>query len=392
MASRSSASEAVKTASFNDIDEYTLAHIFQYLSFTERTKVERVCKRWKMTSREHSYLYSTRLTIGSDTGEFPDLNKSILENESNLKKILRYRCNHIQDVNFARKCRRILSTRAIPQLSLWCPKLKRLDAQYLMVSNGNLTNLVAGCPKLEELLLCWNPLISEDQLGEFFSGAKCLKRFSVKYETSMTGKCLLKLAPGILESLQIEDGISFLLTPEIAAFLAPSLIRFSYSENCRVYKQNLENIKQLRNLRRLLIRVDPGQLTKDLLKNILRSCPLLEAVDLGKSLMGEQDHDITLLLNLPNLKELTIMSKMPAGEDVLMNKSFEKIERMTLGCSRRMNSEAYRNLIDRLPALKYFSVCSCSLDQRVPWVVDAAGVLGRNVIVEIYLHNVSITV
>ena len=89
----------------------------------------------------------------------------------------------------------------------------------------------------------------------------------------------------------------------------------------------------------------PGQLTKDLLNNIVRSCPLLEAVDLGKSLIDEPDYDVTLLLNLPNLKELTIMSEMPAAKDMLMNKSFEKIERLTLGCSVTMNYPLLRKLL-----------------------------------------------
>ena len=387
MASTNSASEAVSTPSFNDIDEYTLAHIFQYLSLVERTKVERVCKLWKTTSREHGYLYSKRLTIGFDTGRFPFLSKSVQENESYLKKILCYHCKYIEDVNFTRDCRHAFHTEAIMLLTQWCPKLKRLDAQYLMVSNRSLTNLVKGCQILEELILGGISRISENHLGEFLSGAKRLKRFSVIDQICMSGKCLLKLTPGILESLHIEGCRFFHLTPEIAAFLAPSLTRFSFIGNSWNYTQNLENITQLPNLRRLLIHVGPGQLTKYLLNNIVQNCSLLEAVDLGKSLMGYEDHDFTVLLNLPNLKELTIMSKIPAGKDLLMNKPYEKIERLTLGCSKTMNIELYRNLIDQLPALKYFSACSCSLDRHAPWVLDAPGVLGKNLIVRIYLHK-----
>ena len=95
-------------------------------------------------------------------------------------------------------------TRRRSQLLLWCPKLKRLNAQYLIVSYDNLTNLVAGCPNLEELILGWNPRISENHMGIFFAEAKRLKQFSGRHQTSMTGKFLLKLAPGILESLHIE--------------------------------------------------------------------------------------------------------------------------------------------------------------------------------------------
>ena len=390
MASTSSASQAVKSPSFNDIDEYTLAYIFQYLSLIERTKVERVCKRWKTTSREHGHMYSKRLTIGSDTGEISEY-KSYQENKSNLQKILRYRGRYIEDVNSTFDCRHTFFRSVITLVSQWCPKLKRLDAQYMMVTSQNLRNLVKGCPYLEELILGENPRISEDELGKFFSAAKRLKRFSVTYQMSITGKCLLKLTPGILESLYIADCSFFHLTPDIAAFLAPSLTRFCLIGEYRKYKQNLKNIAQLPNLRRLSIRVHRSQLTKCLLNDILRSCSMLEAVDLGRSLVEKYDHDIAFLSSLPNLKELTIMSKMPGAENMLMNKSFEKIERLTLGCSRTMNAETYRSLIDRLPALKYFSVCDCSLSLNVPWVVDAPGVLGRNLTVEIYWHNVTFT-
>ena len=297
--------------------------------------------------------------IGSDTGKLPQEGKSLVENVSDLEKILRYRCKFILDVSFTKKCRNALYTQAITLL-LWCPKLKRLNAQYLIVSYDNLTNLVAGCPNLEELILGWNPRISENHMGKFFAEAKRVKQFSGRHQTSMTGKFLLKLAPGILESLHIEECISLLLTPEIATFLAPSLTRFSYSGYSREYTQNLESITHLPNLRWLLIRVGPGQLTKDLLNNIVQSCPLLEAVDLGKSLIDEPDYDVTLLLNLPNLKELTIMSEMPAAKDMLMNKSFEKIERLTLGCSVTMNYPLLRKLLI-LNGYIFFITLICSL-------------------------------
>ena len=64
---------------------------------------------------------------------------------------------------------------------------------------------------------------------------------------------LLNLASGMLESLQIEKCRSFHLIPEIAAFLAPTLTKFSYSGDSSIYTQDLENITQRPNLRRLLI-------------------------------------------------------------------------------------------------------------------------------------------
>ena len=145
-------------------------------------------QRLETTSREYGHLHAKCLTISSGTGEF-SATKSKQENKFKLIKIVRDCCKYIDGVNFTRDCMCIFNTMEVVNLlSLCCPKLKRLDAEYMMVSNSNWINLVKGCPNLEELILADTSLwkINEDQLGEFFSGAKCLKRFCVKDEGSMT--------------------------------------------------------------------------------------------------------------------------------------------------------------------------------------------------------------
>ena len=318
----SSAAAAKSQITINDLDDDSLAIIFNKLPYWTRLNIESVCMRWRDVSETNWSMYSKHLIINDETDDtFPPLyNDAPEENKKILEKILQQRGRYIDEITISRgndDFRELFEEGTIKRIVECCPKLKHLNTYQDLLDDDWL-----ACTNLETLKIVSS--LDFDGVRELFRVNKRLRRLEI-IASHNRARDFDHLDAGQLEILHIRGCPEFVFTARVADKLAESLVELNYM-NCDGVTGGLRHLSKLHNLRSLILNIKCRQFKTQFIVDIARNCQKLERITLYAFVIDAYNLNfIPLLFNLPGLKSLVLILnkyKMPYEElDTLFRKA-----------------------------------------------------------------------
>ena len=355
----------------NQLNDYSLVHIFQFLPYTDRTRIELVSKRLREVSLRSWPQYARSnpcLEIGTDTGSFPHRLKRV--NVQMFKQILTQRGTHLTEISFAEGCRKKLAGLGVIEMVIkYCPLIRKINAENMLISSVDLAAL-ATSSQIESLGLGCGCGWQDLDLKPVLEANKSLRHLTIWTEKNFTGKSLEYLEPDVLETLRIFKCPFFRFNVSSIQRFAYSLKELSITYDCYTDTPNLAHVPELKNLRKLKLIGQPCVMEEHLvsvLHHISRNCLKLELVDLGEICFMARDNDIGPLLTLPELREIVITGQTNITRKMFVDKTLGKLESLTMPCCW-LTEEDYENLANRLPKLKVLKVCDCVVRRESKWL------------------------
>ena len=334
--STSSPATAKNQLTINDLDDDSLAVIFNKLPYIDRARVENVCQRWCDVVKPNWCTYSKRLRIGEDTGDFLPSYDNTTEKENILEMILQQSGPYLEEITFKRSipfCREF-SMGTIKWIAEFCPNLKRLYTGSLMLNDDDWL----ACNNLEAFSFS-SAQQKDGKLGGLFRRNKRLRRLHISFNFRLTASDFDHLDPGQLDFLQIEYCHCFEFTAEVVHKLSESLVELRYSTIQCSTPPNLEHLGKLKKLRSLDLAVRMESLKIEFIADLVENCRKLECLFLAISV--DHTYDLIVyapLFDLPYLRRLVII----------------------LGDEDEMPCEERDRLLQRAAHLEFFVIDTCA--------------------------------
>ena len=320
----SSAAAAKSQITINNLDDDSLAIIFNKLLYRDRVGIESVFKRWRDVSKANWGTYSKHLIIDDDINIFPSLHNDNPEKNKNiLEKVLKRRGRYLEEITIFHCVDGVwqrFEVGTIKRIVECCPKLKRLTTAF---QNLNEDDWIA-CTNLEALSTLGDTSLFNG-LNELLRRNKRLRQLKVIADWKFLARDFDHLDPGQLEILLIKNCPKFVFTAELTNKLAESLIALNYA-NFPGVTGGLRHLSKLQNLRSLILNIKCRQFKTQFIVDIARNCQKLERITLYAFVIDAYNLNfIPLLFNLPCLKSLVLILnkyEMPYEElDTLFRKA-----------------------------------------------------------------------
>ncbi|XP_014209865.1 F-box/LRR-repeat protein 3-like [Copidosoma floridanum] len=197
-------------AEIHKLNDDCLIHIFSYLPIVDRIVVERVCRRWKVLSKQ-SWSTFKKLDLMNSTWGFGkpktrgvELDRVKFNNFASeiidtpiLRKVL-LRCGQfLTHIDISLSTDR-LNVSTLTIIGKMCPNLQYIST--LTVTPAGIKALTESCKEIETLSLgrCSNSC--DNDLSQLFQKNKKLRYLRIM-QNAMTGKCLLNLPADSIETV-----------------------------------------------------------------------------------------------------------------------------------------------------------------------------------------------
>lgn len=326
--------ESAAEDGINRLNDDCLHHIFTFLDFRNRIRVEQVCKKWQRVS-----LSMWRSIHYLDLNEFCTSNSKPLTMKI-LEQLLR-RCNgNVRSINLC-DATHSLSGHTLPLIAMYCPNVENIKVSLLNIGNRSLAHFAMLCTKLKSLSFNECLYFSDHDMTLLLSRSKELNTLDLTKSMRISGSCLSRIT-GPLQTLSLDRCSS--ITPQnlisglntISATLTklslsacsalgcndvsrivqttPNLTSLSLCDNFPLFNnKSLLPIGQLVKLEKLNLSQNPA-VNDGVVQAIVYGCKELKLLNLSgvfTGSMGNRDNSLTevgisLLVKLNKLTDLNI--------------------------------------------------------------------------------------
>ncbi|XP_058963941.2 F-box/LRR-repeat protein fbxl-1-like isoform X2 [Pocillopora verrucosa] len=364
------------------LNEYTMLHIFLYLSPKDRIRIERVCRRWRLLAIKSWH----RITHLDFQGVFTSFKGMGGLTDEVLWSILRRGCQNLTSLDLSQSPH-FLTEFAVLCIGKQCKLLTELDLSGVKVSTSSLKNLSQSCKQLEKITLHRCHRVGEKALWWLFKNCQKLRHVNLEGNKSVRGQCFFMLPPAC-ENLYLKDctqltdkGMIYIgdkcknlriinvsgcitLTDEGVLQLTQhccmieSLV-FSQAGN-NVTSQGLQNIANLSLLKELDLSKN-AVVNDELLFSIGRSCIHLKFLNLD-SCEGEiTDAGLQCLISCYQLFSLVIsyLTRI-TDESVIHLSSNGTLERLVARACPGLTDKSIESLLQSCGQLTILDVSGCS--------------------------------
>lgn len=181
------------------LNEYTMLHIFSYLSAKDRIRVERVCRRWRLLAIK-SWHHTTHLDF---QGVFTSFKGVGGLSDEVLWSILRRGCQNLKSLDLSLSPH-FLTEFAVLCIAKQCKSLKELNISRVDVNTSSLKALSKSCSHLEKITLQKCYRVGEKALWWLFKNCKKLSHINLEGNKSLKGQCFFMLPP-TCENLHLKE-------------------------------------------------------------------------------------------------------------------------------------------------------------------------------------------
>lgn len=268
-----------------------LIHIFLQLPIVDRIRIERVCKRWRMLSKESWHSVKQLDLSSSMWGALPGSEHRGI-NTSTLRKVL-LRCGpYLNEIDLSQMSSPLnLSTLTI--VGKLCPNLQRIDVTGLTVSTSGILSLTNNCHDIVKFSLGSTTHICDMDLQKLFKANRKLRYFRLVLG-KISGRCL-NYVP--LETME-----------EIVLDRCTSLHEYSLTKA----------IAKLQNLKSITIS-KCFDISGDVIQAISVNCTALKTLELSSISALLQPSDMLPIAELSNLEVLRIDKNPVVTDELLIN-------------------------------------------------------------------------
>jgi len=172
------------------LNEYTMLHIFSYLTAKDRIRIERVCRRWRLLAIK-SWHHTTHLDFQGAFTSFKGIGG--LTDEV-LWSILRRGCHNLKSLDLSLSPH-FLTEFAILCIAKQCKLLKELNISGVDVNTSSMKALSKSCSHLEKITLQKCYRLGEKALWWLFKNCKNLNHVNLEGNKSLKGQCFFMLPP-----------------------------------------------------------------------------------------------------------------------------------------------------------------------------------------------------
>lgn len=181
------------------LNEYTMLHIFCYLSPKDRIRVERVCRQWRLLAIK-SWHHITHLDF---KGAFTAFKGAGGLTDEILWSILRRGCQNLKSLDLSLSPH-FLTEFAILCIAKKCKTLKELNISGVDVGTSSIKALSISCTQLEKVTIQKCFRLGEKGLWWLFKNCKKLCSINLEGKQSLKGQCFFMLPP-TCKSLHLKD-------------------------------------------------------------------------------------------------------------------------------------------------------------------------------------------
>lgn len=364
------------------LNEYTMLHIFLYLSPKDRIRVERVCRRWRLLAIKSWH----RITHLDFQGVFTSFKGVGGLTDEVLWSILRRGCQNITSLDLSQSPH-FLTEFAVLCIGKQCKLLKELDLSGVKVSTSSLKNLSQSCKQLEKITLHRCHRVGEKALWWLFKNCQKLRHVNLEGSKSVRGQCFFMLPPSC-ENLYLEDctqltdkGMIYIgdkcknlrsisisgcitLTDEGILQLTQhccmteSLVFSKAGHN--VTSQGLQNIANLSLLKELDLSKNTV-VNDELLFSIGRSCIHLKFLNLDSCEGDITDAGLQCLVSCYQLSSLVISYLPRITDESVIRLAFNgTLEKLVARACAGLTDKSFESLLQHCGQLTILDVCGCS--------------------------------
>ncbi|XP_026667916.1 F-box protein SKIP2-like [Ceratina calcarata] len=268
-----------------------LIHIFLQLPIVDRIRIERVCKRWRILSKE-SWHSVKKLDLSSSMwGTLPG-SKHREINTSTLRKVL-LRCGpYLNEINLSQMSSP-LNPSTLTIVGKLCPNLQRIDVTGLTVSTSGINSLTDNCRDIVKFSLGSTTHICDLDLQRLFKVNQKLRYFKLAFG-KISGRCLFYVPLETMEEVVLES--------------CSSLQERSLSKA----------IEKLQNLKSLTIS-KCFDISGNVIQAISANCTTLKTLELSSISFLLQSSDMLHIAELVNLEVLKINANAVVTDELLIN-------------------------------------------------------------------------
>ncbi|XP_058794483.1 F-box/LRR-repeat protein 7-like [Phymastichus coffea] len=351
----------------NTLNNDCLRHIINFLPFYDRVRIERVCQRWKMISKE-AWKDQRTLNLNPVNWGFKSSKELFLTDPDacSIYKILKKCHPYLTSIDLSKFSSQLGSSILI-ELSKMCPKIKSINLRNLGFSHSEIKALALRCLNLKSIIIGYTSNIEkfDNQLSQLFSSNQNLQQIDINCFI-IDGYCLKHLPRKSIQKITLRNCYSIISNntykiikkfPNLQVLkiiCAPleSELYFDFIKSVclcttleaiqlptlrypQIYEPNFPALKPLTELKNLTtINVRRNSIVGDeFLQVLTRKCPNLRSVDISDC-YHLTNLGVDSVTSLPNLEYLC-MDRLFYVTDNVFYKSMQNLK--ILLCSGCIN-------------------------------------------------------
>lgn len=290
-----------EVALINQLPDLLLSHVFSYIDFMQRVRIERVCRHWRKVIQGVRWTHPTCLNFDEC---YTGMTRPALKDDV-LRAILSRWCKRsIRHISLTR-CYNQLTHKALSIMGQCCPNLQGVNLSVAPVTNVGLKVLAQACPKLKTVIIINNTGFGEDGLWWLLKTCSELEHLDISGNSRIKGNCFHVIGPHI-KVLRLDNCKKLLSTALDKLTVKCNRLEELSVKNCS-HLQRSSALKLFHHFRATLRVLDlSGDFNWECCAELLKPLHKLEELYLEHNMTVDDSAAITVAKNCPNLRVLNI--------------------------------------------------------------------------------------